>query len=97
MFLELKNTTPAGYSGQKLLHFWWGPESKGGGASQVGLVVKNPPANAGDARDAGSIPGSGRAPWREAWQPTPMFLPGESQGQDPGRLLSMGSQRVEHD
>ena len=26
------------------------------GASQVVLVVKNPPANAGDIRDAGSIP-----------------------------------------
>ena len=25
-------------------------------------VVKNPPANAGDTRDAGSIPGSGRSP-----------------------------------
>ena len=32
------------------------------GASQVALVVKNPPANAGDRRDAGSIPGSGRSP-----------------------------------
>ena len=31
-------------------------------ASQVALVVKNPPANAGDRRDAGSIPGSGRSP-----------------------------------
>ena len=29
-------------------------------ASQVALVVKNPPANAGDLRDAGSIPGPGR-------------------------------------
>ena len=29
--------------------------------SQVVLVVKNPPANAGDARDAGSVPGSGRS------------------------------------
>ena len=29
-------------------------------ASQVVLVVKNPPANAGDKRDAGSIPGSER-------------------------------------
>ena len=28
-------------------------------AFQVLLVVKNPPANAGDARDVGSIPGSG--------------------------------------
>jgi len=26
-------------------------------ASQVALVVKSPPANAGDARDPGSIPG----------------------------------------
>ena len=31
-------------------------------ASQVVLVVKNPPANAEDVRDAGSIPGSGRSP-----------------------------------
>ena len=31
-------------------------------ASQVALVVKNPPANAGDIRDAGLIPGSGRSP-----------------------------------
>ena len=31
-------------------------------ASQVALVVKNPPANAGDVRDVGSIPGSGRSP-----------------------------------
>ena len=32
------------------------------GASQVVLVVKNPPANAGCIRDAGLIPGSGRSP-----------------------------------
>ena len=31
-------------------------------ASQVALVVKNPPANSGDLRDAGWIPGSGRSP-----------------------------------
>ena len=31
-------------------------------ASQVVLVVKNPPANAGDIRDTGSMPGSGRSP-----------------------------------
>ena len=30
--------------------------------SQVVLVVKNPPANAGDIRDVGSIPGLGRSP-----------------------------------
>ena len=31
-------------------------------ASQVVLVVKNPPADAGDARDVHSIPGSGKSP-----------------------------------
>ena len=43
-----------------------------------GSVVKNQPANAGDT---GSIPGSGRFPWRRTWQPTPVFLPGKSNGQ----------------
>ena len=32
------------------------------GASQMSLVVKNPPPNAGDLRNMGSIPGSGRSP-----------------------------------
>ena len=33
-----------------------------GRASQVMLVVENPPANAGDIRDMGSVPGWGRSP-----------------------------------
>ena len=38
----------------------------------------------------------GKIPWRRAWQPTPVFLPGESHGQreDPGGLESLGSQGV---
>ena len=32
-------------------------------ASHIALEVKNSPANAGDIRDTGSIPGSGRFPW----------------------------------
>ena len=32
------------------------------GASQVMLVVKNSPVDAGDTRDVGLIPGSGRSP-----------------------------------
>ena len=32
------------------------------GASQVALVVKNPPASAGDIKDTGSVPGLGRPP-----------------------------------
>ena len=36
--------------------------------------------------------------WRRKWQPTPVFLPGESQGMgEPGELLSTGSHRVGHD
>ena len=37
----------------------------GNWASQVAVVVKNLPANEGDIRDAGSIPGSGRSPGGE--------------------------------
>ena len=66
------------------------------GAPQVALVVKNPPANAGDTRDAGSIPESGRfsregngsssiLAWKIPWM------------EEPGRLQSMGSLRVGHD
>ena len=40
-------------------------------------MVKNPPANAGDVRDMGSIPGLGRSLGGKAWQSTPVFLPGE--------------------
>ena len=36
--------------------------------------------------------------WRRKWQPTPVFLPGESQGRGgPGGLPSRGSHRVGHD
>ena len=45
--------------------------------SQISLpttqVVKNPPANAGDIRDMGLIPGW-KIPWRRAWQSTLVFL-----------------------
>ena len=47
-------------------------------ASQVVLVVKNPP---GDVMRCGFYPWVGNIPWRKARQPTPVFLPGESHGQ----------------
>ena len=60
-----------------------------------GSVVENLAANAGDAGNAGAIPGSGRFPWRKKWQPTPVFLPGKIPWtEESGRLQSMGSQRV---
>ena len=43
-----------------------------------GSVGKQPICNAGLV---GSIPGSGRPPWRKVWQPTSVFLPGKYHGQ----------------
>ena len=60
-------------------------------------MVKNSPASVGDTRDAGLIPRSGRFPWRRAWQPTPVFLPGEPHGQKnpTGRLQFIGSHKTD--
>ena len=64
--------------------------------SQVALVVKNLPANAGDIRDVGLIPGSGRSlgeghaahssilAWRIPWT------------EESGELQSMGFQSVRY-
>ena len=49
-----------------------------------------------NAGNLGSIPA--KIPWRRAGQPTPVFLPRESPWtEEPGRLSSMGLQRVRHD
>ena len=42
-------------------------------ASQVALVVKNLPPNAGDVRH-GFDPWVRKIPWRRKWNPTPVFL-----------------------
>ena len=42
------------------------------------LIVKNLPATAEDVRDVGNVR---KILWRRAWQPSPVFLPGESHGQ----------------
>ena len=44
-------------------------------------MVKNLPASVGRCKRQGFCPWSGKIPWRGAWQPTPVFLPGESHGQ----------------
>ena len=46
----------------------------------MALVVKNPPAQAGDIK-CGFYPWVEKIPCRRAWQPTPVFWPGESHGQ----------------
>ena len=48
-----------------------------------------------NVRDSGLIPGLGRFPGKGEWQPMAVLLPGESPWiEEPGRLQSMGSQRV---
>ena len=61
------------------------------------LVVKNPPANAGEAR--GGVPSlGGKIPWRRILQPTLVFLPGKSQGQrNLAGYSPWGYKRVRHD
>ena len=59
-----------------------------------GSEVKNLPANAGDARDANSVPGSGRS-FGEEMATRSSILPWEIPWtEELGRLQSMGSQRV---
>jgi len=62
-----------------------------------GVVVKNLPASAGDPRDTDSVPGSGRSLEKETATHS-STLPREIPWtEEPGRLQSMGSQRVRHD
>ena len=58
------------------------------------LVVKNPPANSGDVRDMGLIPGSGRSPGRGYGYPLQYSCLENPMTEEPGELQSMGSQRV---
>ena len=64
-------------------------------------MVKNLPAEAGDAGDLGLFnPWVGKVLWRWKWQPTPVFLPGEFYGQrSPVNYSPWGckaSDRTEH-
>ena len=62
------------------------------------LVVKNLSANAGNVKRCRFDPWVGKIPWRRSWQPTSVFLPGESHGQRSlGDYKSMGSEKVGHD
>ena len=63
-------------------------------ASLVAQMVKNPPA----MWETWVWVLGWEEPWRRAWQPTPVFLSGESPWtEEPGRLQTMGLQRVGHD
>ena len=59
-------------------------------------MVKNPPANAGNMGDTGSIPGSGRPPREGNGNPL-QYCCLENPTKEPAGLQSTGSQRVGHD
>ena len=62
-----------------------------------GSVVKNLPANAGDLRNTGSIPGSGRSCEEGKGNPLQYSCLENPMDRESGGLQSMASQRVGHD
>ena len=60
-------------------------------------MVKNPPANAGDIRDTGLIPGSGRSPGGRHGNHSTMLARRIPWTEEPDGLQSLGSKRVRHD
>ena len=62
-----------------------------------GSVLKNLPADAGDARDVELTPGSGRPPGGGRDSPLQYLAWEVPWAEEPGRLQSMRSQRVGHD
>ena len=66
---------------------------------RVRLVVKSPPANAGDARNVGSIPGSGRSPGGGHGNPFQYSCLENPHAQRSlvGYIQFIGLQRVRHD
>ena len=63
-------------------------------ASQVALVVKNPPGNAGDARDMGSVPRLRTSPGEEYGHPLRHSCLGNPT-EAPGKLQSGGHELLE--
>ena len=62
-----------------------------------GTGIKNPPANAGDSRDMGLIPGSGKSLGVGNGNPFQYSCLASSMDGEPDGLQSMGSRRVAHD
>ena len=63
----------------------------------MALIVKDLPLNAGDVRDIGSIPGSGRSPGGGHGNPSSILAWRIPWAEEPGGLQSMKLQRVGHD
>ena len=65
-------------------------------ASQVVLLFENLPANVGDVRDVGSIPGSGRSLEEEMATHSSILAWRIPWGEQPGELQSIGLHKVGH-
>ena len=65
-------------------------------ASQVVLVVKNPSAHVGDIKDVSSISGFGRSPGEGPATHSSILAWRIPRTEEPGRLQSIGLQRVQH-
>ena len=64
---------------------------------QGGTSGKEPACQCRRHKRHGFHPWVGKIPWRRAWQPTPVFLPGDSPWtEEPDGLQSLGSQGVGH-
>ena len=61
------------------------------------LVVKNLPAKEGEVIDVGSIPGSGRFPGGGHATHSSILAGRTPWTEEPGKLQSIGSERVRHD
>ena len=70
---------------------------EGAGAFQVALVVKELACQCRRHKRRGFDPWVRKIPWRRAWQPTPVFLSGETLGQRSLVGYSPWVCRVEHD
>ena len=63
-----------------------------------GASGKEPACQCRRHKRHGFDPWVGKIPWRRAWQPTPVFWPGDSPwAEEPGRLQFIESQRVGQD
>ena len=80
-----------------LAYHWGFPDVILTGASQMALVVKNVPANAGDIRDVGSIPGSERSPGGGHGNPVSTLAWRIPWTEEPGGLQSIALHRVGYD
>ena len=61
----------------------------------IGTSGEEPACHCRSRKNHSFDPWVRETPWRREWQPTPVFLPGQFHGQEPGRLESTGLQKLD--